>query len=488
MHFNIERDLFIREFCPLLWRVLGVRKCKWAYLLEEDSEFRRWFENLARGSEATAVERARVLYRFLRVHDLSPRALVDLAKKDRRNVEDLLSDFVGKLLDEGKSPGYVENYLKAVRSWLEYNEIRLVRKIRMGNRNLTPTIEDERVPTPAELRTIYCYAGERARCSIALIASAGLRPQTLGNASGTDGLRAKDLPDMSMEGNRVVFTKVPTMVIVRPSLSKAKHKYFTFLTSEGCEYLQAYLEKRLAMGEEITPQSPIIAVTPGFEKMGKSPRNRGSKFITTMNVTREIREAMRPRFKWRPYVLRAYFDTQLLVAENHGKISHAYRQFFMGHKGDIEARYTTNKGRLPEDLIEDMRRSFMACEDYLSTRPSSREEDPELTTIRTMVESGVLDLSKPNVRQYLVKKLGIEDMDVKVAKMREEGLNEDDAYLRIICGELGVEPIKVEALKPKNDSDPKRIVAEEELEHYLAEGWDVQTVLSSGKILVRKVT
>jgi len=28
----------------------------------------------------------------------------------------------------------------------------------------------------------------------------------------------------------------------------------------------------------------------------------------------------------------------------------------MGHKGDIEARYTTNKGRLPEDVVEDMRR------------------------------------------------------------------------------------------------------------------------------------
>ena len=43
-------------------------------------------------------------------------------------------------------------------------------------------------------------------------------------------------------------------------------------------------------------------------------------------------------------MLRAYFDTQLMVAENHGKISHAYRQFFMGHSDDIEARYTTNKG------------------------------------------------------------------------------------------------------------------------------------------------
>ena len=34
---------------------------------------------------------------------------------------------------------------------------------------------------------------------------------------------------------------------------------------------------------------------------------------------------------------------ELLIAENNGKMAHAYRQFFMGHKGEIEARYTTNK-------------------------------------------------------------------------------------------------------------------------------------------------
>jgi len=47
-----------------------------------------------------------------------------------------------------------------------------------------------------------------------------------------------------------------------------------------------------------------------------------------------------------------------LIADNNGRIAHAYRQFFMGHKGDIEARYTTKKGRLPEEFIEDMRESY----------------------------------------------------------------------------------------------------------------------------------
>lgn len=62
-------------------------------------------------------------------------------------------------------------------------------------------------------------------------------------------------------------------------------------------------------------------------------------------------------FSWRPYVLRAYCDTAFDIAEAK-LVSHPWRQFFMGHKGHIEARYSTNKGRLPPDMIEEMRGSI----------------------------------------------------------------------------------------------------------------------------------
>lgn len=460
-----------------------MRRARWAYLLEENEDFKRWYNNLARGSDVTAKETARVLYRFLKKHDMTPTSLVELAKKDRRRVEDLLSDFISELHGRGNSPAYMANYLSAVKSWLSYNEIRLVRRIKIGNRSRTPTIEDERVPTRGELRQVLNYAGSRGMCSIGLMAFAGLRPQVLGDMDGEEGLEIRDFPEMSVDGERVTFNVIPMMVVVRSELSKAGHKYLTFLMEEGCEYLKAYFEERLAMGEKLNPRSAVIAVKPGYEDIGWRTGERGTKHITTKTVTKEIRDAMRPRFKWRPYVLRAYFDTQLLVAENHGKVSHAYRQFFMGHQGDMEARYTTNKGRLPKNLVEDMRKSFRDCEEYLSTRPSSERVDPELTTIRTMVESGVLDLSKPNVRQYLVSKLGIEDMDVRVAKMREKGLEEEEAVTKTLCDELGIEPMNVEAFKPK---DPKKIVSEHDLSQHLEDGWDVQMVLPSGKILVKR--
>jgi len=166
------------------------------------------------------------------------------------------------------------------------------------------------------------------------------------------------------------------MVVVRPELSKARHRYFNFLGLEGCEHLKAYLEKRLASGEHLEPGSAVTTYKEGYFETGyRGETSRDSMHITTKTLTKETRDAMRPRYKWRPYVLRAYFDTQLLVAENNGRMAHAYRQFFMGHKGDIEARYTTNKGRLPEDVIEDRREAYRRSLEYLETGKQGVSED-----------------------------------------------------------------------------------------------------------------
>ena len=34
--------------------------------------------------------------------------------------------------------------------------------------------------------------------------------------------------------------------------------------------------------------------------------------------------------------------------------------------------------------------------------------------------------------------------------------------------------------------DPKKVILEAELERYLADGWNVQTVLPSGRILIKR--
>ncbi len=124
-------------------------------------------------------------------------------------------DYVNHLHSLNRSPGYIANYVKAVKSWLQFNDINLVRRINVGNTSSTPSIEDERVPDKDELKQILGYAKPRGKASISLIAFSGLRPQVLGDYTGADGLRISDLPELTIEGNKVGFEKIPTMVVVR---------------------------------------------------------------------------------------------------------------------------------------------------------------------------------------------------------------------------------------------------------------------------------
>jgi len=435
----------------------------------QDHDVRRWYENVARGSPITAEVQLRRLSLFCEQNGTTAGELAMLGRTNRKAVEDLLQDHVSKMEKEGKAPGYISGFIKAVKSWLDHNEVEIKRRIKISNSNATPTIEDERVPEKGELKTLFMYGTERSRVSMVLVSQAGLRLETLGNESGSDGLKIGDLPEMEIKDGRVEFKRVPAMVVVRPTLSKARHRYFTFLTKEGCEYLKAYLEKRMAEGERLTPDSPVIVVTPGFEKMGKSVRNRGLMFICTRNISREIREAMRPRFKWRPYVLRAYFDTQMLLAESHGKLPHPYRVFFMGHKGDIEARYTTNKGRLPEDLIEDMRRAFNESSEYLETTSRPETDKKEM----------LLEMWREQAKLY-----GIDPMKVKIEKERETGkelsLDEEQEFLKV--------EIKKLTMPQSTNNKPyaSKIITEAELTKFVEDGWEIVKELSNGKFLMKR--
>jgi hypothetical protein len=89
-----------------------------------------------------------------------------------------------------------------------------------------------------------------------------------------------------------------------------------------------------------------------------------------------------------------------MVAENHGKISHAYRPFFMAHKVNIESRYTTNKGRLPSAVIEDMREAYRKCQEYLQT---------------TITESASEEKIKESFRRQLLLVAGFDPNKVKIS-------------------------------------------------------------------------
>jgi len=285
------------------------------------------------------------------------------------------------------------------------------------------------------------------------MAHAGLRPETLGNYRGTDGLRLADLPDLAVKGKTVSFRKLPALLVVRAELSKSGRKYFSFIGNEAADYIKAYLEERLRDGERLGEDSDVIA--PTWSKKA---------FLTSINIGDAIRKAIRAAgFTLRPYVLRAYFDTQLLIAESRGKMTHSYRQFFMGHTGDMEARYTTNKGRLPPDLVEDMRDAYRRSVPFLETTKAT-DREAELKTL---------------FRRQMLLVVGLSEKDV--GKFDLEAMS--DAELQQIVRErLMKAPAKEDA---DQSGGRQKVVALTAVETYLEQGWRWVAPLPDDRAIVR---
>lgn len=337
-------------------------------------EVRRWYDNLSRGSPLTAGMRLGALDTFCRAHEMTPMELADLGMKDLKTATNLLEDHVTMMEEKNHAPNYITVVVRAVKSWLEHFDIKINRRIKVKNDGHATTIQDERVPNSQEMMEIQSRATMRASVIISLMAKAGLRPEVIGNHDGTDGLRMRDLPDMVIQQGEAKCVRLPNQVVVRASLSKARHKYFTFLSSTGTHRLVVYLNDRLANGEPLHGDSPVVA--PDYIHKTNRGGNKNKPFLLTHRISEDVRKTFRPRFQWRPYVLRAFFDTELLVAESKGKMTHDFRVFFMGHKGSMEARYTTNKGILPEVLVREMRESFRRSEEYLDIE--FHDEDPAI--------------------------------------------------------------------------------------------------------------
>jgi integrase len=416
-------------------------------LLDED--MRRWFENLRAKSVLTATVALRNLGHYCELTQTTPTGILAKARSNEKDFRYEFTDFVRKMEKEGKAGSYIARFKKVILSWLKFNDIRLQLTVNISGENETPTIANERVPSKEELARILRKATSRGRVAIAIMAFSGLRPESLGDYEGMDGLRLGDLKDLRLS-DEIQFDKIPAMIVVKNKLSKARHQYFSFIGEEGTTYIKEYLEERRKQGEELTYESPLLQ----FDVRGV----KKNAFLRTTLVTRDIREAIEQAgLKMRPYVLRAYFSTALDIAESKGLISHPWRQFIMGHKGDIEARYSTNK-RLSPDMIEEMRQSYQKCLKYMETRTS--------------------EISDENARLYLQQQL-LMAVGYKQEEMDKMNLNDmsNEDFQKLLRD-------KVAGAMTSNGSK-QRLVPMNEIEKLLGEGYEFQAVLPNGKAIMK---
>ena len=349
---------------------MGRQISRWK-VLRENQLVKRYYENTRAGSPLTANYYVANLGLFLeyingiegrlfstdrdqwiKIMKDAPERLINMASSDPNQYADKYIDFVRKKEKEGKSGLGIAVMMQSVVSFLEFNRVSGKVSVKIGNKNVRPVKENEKVPTNEQLATILRQARTKTGLMISLMAFSGLRPEVIGNFDGTDGLRISDLVDLNIEGDKIEIAKMPLRIRVRTSLSKNNKEYYTFLSKEGCVYLKEYLDERLRQ-EKLKSNSPLIVPA----------QSNNKSFLATHYVSRFIKDAIvKSGFNWRPYVLRRYFVTGLALAESKSLITHSWRQFITGHKGDMESVY--------EDMsahVDEIREAYDLSTKYLGT-------------------------------------------------------------------------------------------------------------------------
>jgi hypothetical protein len=364
--------------------------------LRDDPDIRRWYEGQRRSSPISADVRLRRLGQLCRVMGITPQ---ELAKADPVTAADIIDDFLTKMTSVRKEDGaqytgsYLQTFVTSAKSWLAHFGVQPRRRIRVKDSDLAPTLRDEKAPERDELTELLQLGTLKQRAIKQLLAKSGVRPGVVGNYTGTDGLRIGDLPELALTSSGASFQSRPATVVVRAELSKTRRQYLTFLTASSAATILAYLNQRLQREERIDQDSPVISPTEGATRRGVPKR-----FLRSAQVGQAVRESIRPRFRLRPYALRVYFDTQLLQAEAKGLLPESFRVYWMGHKGAIDATYTTSKRRLPEALVHQMKEAFLKAEPYLDLE--AYYEDPSEAKKRE-IQSRVSQLKPEALGQVL---------------------------------------------------------------------------------------
>jgi hypothetical protein len=417
--------------------------------LLENKKVERWYENLKARSQVTSDIYLRNFGLWLEYLHLDPETVITMARDHFDDFKGSVSDVIRGLEKKGTMGASISTGIKPMISYLKFYNVSVKLGINIRNENRNLKAEKEVIPGKDELAKALRMATIRERVSISLMAFSGLRPEVLGNIDGSDGLVIGDIPDLRIMDGNVNYDHVPVQINVRPELSKIRTAYFTFLGPEGSEYLKEYLESRIASGETLKIDTPIIMPV---EKQSLEKKNR---FLLTTLLLRRIKGTIvKAGFEWRPYIFRIYFGTNLDSAEAKGLISHPWRQFIMGHKGDIEETYTKREGK-----IEEGREQYSKCLDYIETTEHGKPQADVKRGVMIEMLSLLLGYTQDKIDQLDLNNMSNEDFHNLIKK-----------------GLLG---------NITENGTRQKIVSEKDIEHYMNQGYEVFTTLPSGKIVMK---
>ncbi len=143
-------------------------------------------------------------------------------------------------------------------------------KIKIKGASDSPTLVNERTPMQEELGRIFRGCNVVARACAALMAFSGVRPESLGDYTGMNGLVIGDFLEVELDNvaKRVTFKKTPSLVRVRKVISKKGHQMAKAI-GEGAREVKG-IELVMKKVGELDPEDFVSADAVAFGRQTPS--------------------------------------------------------------------------------------------------------------------------------------------------------------------------------------------------------------------------
>jgi len=276
------------------------------------------------GSPATVNGYVQGIQKFIKyLGEESPEVALS---KIQRNEIDLVrainregSGFIDTML-ESYANRTVHTYLFGIKKWLEVNEC----KADWDNVEMPTTavtFEKDRAPTPEELTRLLNHTTQiKDKLVVLMLASSGLRIGTLLSLNWGDVNLG--YPDVA----RLTVKRAPGRKFSNRGTRGGESRLFvTWITPEAKNLILQYRDYRIARGEDVGPDSPII----------ESDRDRGEHMTVSGWQHRWYRILKRAGmdekggkyYELHIHVLRKFFRSRCVGVDP------SFREHWMGHKG-----------------------------------------------------------------------------------------------------------------------------------------------------------
>ncbi len=412
---------------------------KYGELRQNNPKLTEWHDYIYHNkSPKSADNMYRNIGLFCEKMKIQPDQLLHLS--DTGELTEIFERFYKSMQKEGKMGSYISKYKHSINSFVRYHRKGNAKKIDVEilNENKSSKYNGEKIPSKNDLQRILEKATPRGRVIIALMSFSGLRPESIGNYKGNDGIKLKDLSGLDIsDPHNIRFKEFPIKITVRDTqdpttrLSKNGNSYWTLAGHQTEGYIIDYLNERVEYGEKLTPDTPLIT----FSRHGYGLKHSVTNQPDTEHVRREIRETFRSaHFNERPYTLRRYFMQNLSTAELKGLVTMEWRLFLSGHKGNIQSTYVSEKENLNPELEKMVRDSFVKCLQLLETEHYVNEDD------KTLLYSALLltaHFSEEEISQLNLNSLSDTDIINLIKKRLSDNLTgNSDMYVSVPENEL----------------------------------------------------